>query len=183
MAVIYWQVDWIEFSWVLLLRNKHKRKKDSHEGMPLQLSNQLIQMRFQNWAFTFWYMQLCDAMMLPFNLLFSAPFQNCQNVEKGFSMLPQISIWHHKIAYTGLWKVTVMWYLYKLPHFVRVGFRHNTELREENKYMTFRRDNPRIRYAIIRLSSIITSCLGLVRAQFYSHKRWTKELMTKKKTR
>jgi len=112
--------------------------------------------------------------------IISAPFQNCQNVEKGFSMLPQISIWHHKIAYTGLWKVTVMWYLYKLPHFVRVGFRHNTELREENKYMTFRRDNPRIRYAIIRLSSIITSCLGLVRAQFYSHKRWTKELMTKK---
>ena len=75
MAVIYWQVDWIEFSWVLLLRNKHKRKKDSHEGMPLQLSDQLIQMRFQNWAFTFWYMQLCDAMMLPFNLLFLLLFK------------------------------------------------------------------------------------------------------------
>ena len=27
-----------------------------------------------------------------------------------------------------------------LTHFVRVVFKHNTELRDENKYMAFRRD-------------------------------------------
>jgi len=145
MAVIYWRVDWIEidwqrieFSWVLLLRNK---KKKSHEGMRLQLSNQLIQMRFQNWAFTFWYMQLCDAMMLPFNLLFLLLFKIAKMWRRDFRC-------YLRLAY-GITKLHILdcessllcgICINSLTHFVRVGFKHNTELRDENKYMAFRRD-------------------------------------------
>lgn len=145
MAVIYWHVDWIEidwqrieFSWVLLLRNKQKK---SHEGMRLQLSNQLIQMRFQNWAFTFWYMQLCDAMMLPFNLLFLLLFKIAKMWRRDFRC-------YLRLAY-GITKLHILdcersllcgICINSLTHFVRVGFKHNTELRDENKYMAFRRD-------------------------------------------
>ena len=86
-------------------------------------------------------MQLCDAMMLPFNLLFLLLFKIAKMWRRDFRC-------YLRLAY-GITKLHILdcersllcgICINSLTHFVRVGFKHNTELRDENKYMAFRRD-------------------------------------------
>ena len=150
MAVIYWHVDWIEtdwqrneFSWVLLLRNKKKKvmrgcdfslvislyKCDSK----IELSHSGICNYVMPWCFPsiYYFLSLSYCRKIKIVKMWRRDFRCYFRLAYGTTELHILDCESSLLC--GIC-------INSLTHFVRVGFRQNTELREENKYMAFRRD-------------------------------------------
>ena len=150
MAVIYWHVDWIEidwqrieFSWVLLLRNKKKKvmrgcdfslvislyKCDSK----IELSHSGICNYVMPWCFPsiYYFLSLSYCRKIKIVKMWRRDFRCYFRLAYGTTELHILDCESSLLC--GIC-------INSLTHFVRVGFKHNTELRDENKYMAFRRD-------------------------------------------